>query len=320
VHIREQNAAVIATRQQETLVFETFELSPSNETVIAAKGRLIRCFPGPAVCLDTQSHPGLLQVIAQTLSSMSHGVVLEMQPVIVKATNIHEEFRDTTKPGLVTELFVGFLRGFGESASVSSIFKKTRDEVLWMNAFAPWRRSPMWLLIKVTIHLLLSRSSKGSERMFKRVMLFIHSHITNLVIRLGPDLAVSSDCIYAMSAKTVRRIHKVRESENSTSHRSDRLLAHVDAVLRRASDILSGRWQQVRNQESRPLDLGKLAKLDTAQDTSMSLPSLDKYIKSMEKRPNTDTSKAVAPTRHLYTAMHRPSQHCRRNPALTITA
>jgi hypothetical protein len=60
VHIREQNAAVIATRQQETLVFETFELSPSNETVIAAKGRLIRCFPGPAVCLDTQSHPGLL--------------------------------------------------------------------------------------------------------------------------------------------------------------------------------------------------------------------------------------------------------------------
>jgi hypothetical protein len=230
---------------------------------------------------------------------MSHRVVSEMQPVIVKATNTHEEFRDTTKPGAVTELFVGFLRGFGESASVSSILKKTRDEVLWMNALAPWRRSPMWLLIKVTIHLLLSRSSKGSERMFKRVMLFIHSHITNLVIRLGPDLAVSSDCIYAMSAKIVRRIHKVRESENSTSHRSDRLLAHVDAVLRRASDILSGRWQQVRNQESRPLDLGKLAKLDTAQDTSMSLPSLDKYIKSMEKRPNTDTSKAVAPTASL---------------------
>jgi hypothetical protein len=163
VLIRQQNAAVIATKHQETLVFETFGLSPSNETVIAAKGRLIRCFPGPAVCLDTQSHPGLLQVIAQTLSSMSHGVVPEMQPVIVKATNTHKEFRDTTKPGAVTELFVGFLRGFGESASVSSISKNTRDEVLWMNAPAPWRRSPMWLLIRVSLQLILSRSSDGSD-------------------------------------------------------------------------------------------------------------------------------------------------------------
>jgi hypothetical protein len=100
-----------------------------------------------------------------------------------------------------------------------------------------------------------------------------------------------------MSAKIVCRIRKVRA--NSTSHQSDRLLAHVEAVLRSASDILSGRWHQVRSKESRPLDSGKLAKLDTAQDTSMSLPLLDQYINSMNKRPNTNASKAVAPTASL---------------------
>lgn len=100
--IRQQNAAVMVTRQQSRLVFETFELSPSNSAVISAKGRLTRCFPSPTVAMDTQSHPGMLQIIAQTLSSMSHGAVPGMQPTIVKAGAIHNEIRDTTNPSAVT--------------------------------------------------------------------------------------------------------------------------------------------------------------------------------------------------------------------------
>jgi hypothetical protein len=151
VLIHQQNAAIISTRRQERLVFETFELSPTNQAVVSTKGRLTRCFPGPTVALNTESHPGLLQIIAQTLSSMSHGVMPGMQPVIVKAGAKHDELRDTTDPAAVTELFVGFLRGFGEPAWISGISKNTRDEVLWSKALAPWRRSPMWLLLKVTL-------------------------------------------------------------------------------------------------------------------------------------------------------------------------
>ena len=309
VLVRQQNAAVIVTRQQERLVFETFELSASNEAVTSAKGRLIRCFPGPAVALNVQAHHDSLKIIAETLSTMSHGVMHGMQPTIVKAGATHNEPRDTTNPGAVTELFVGFLRGFGESVSVSSISKNTRDEVLWSNTLSPWRRSPMWLLIKIVLHLLLSRSSNGSERLFKRVMLFIHSYIANLVTGLGSDIAFSSDCIYAMSAKIVRRLHKLRESEGSTPHRSDALLAHADGVVGRASCILSQQWRLLRKQDSRSLDLGALAKLDMEGDTYMSLPVLDEYIKSMENRPNTDVTRIAAPTAPLvqYDAKVLPS-------------
>jgi hypothetical protein len=38
--IRQQNAAVVVTRQRKRLVFETFELSPSNEAVVSTKGWL----------------------------------------------------------------------------------------------------------------------------------------------------------------------------------------------------------------------------------------------------------------------------------------
>jgi hypothetical protein len=178
--IRQQNAGILVTRQQIRLVFETFELSPSNGVVISARGRLTRCFPGPTVALNTEPHPGILQTVTQTLTSMSHGAMPGMQPMIVKAGAKHSELRDTTNPAAVTELFVGFLRGLGESASISSTSKNTRDEVLWANALAPWRRSPTWLLIKVALQLLFSRSSKESEQMYKKVMLFIHSHIIDL--------------------------------------------------------------------------------------------------------------------------------------------
>ena len=128
--IRQQNAAVMVTRKHSRLIFETFELSPSNGAIMSTKGRLTRCFPSPTVALNTQSHPEILQIIAQTLSSMSHGIVPGMQPTILKAGATHSELRDTTNPAAVTELFVGFLRGFGESVSVSRISKNTRDEVL----------------------------------------------------------------------------------------------------------------------------------------------------------------------------------------------
>jgi hypothetical protein len=290
--IRQQNAAVMVTRQQSKLVFETFELSPSNSSVISAKGRLARCFPGPVVALDTQSHPGMLQLIAQTLSSMSHGAVYGMQPTIVKAGAKHNELRDTTNPSAVTELFVGFLRGFGESASVNSISKNTRDEVLWSSALAPWRRSPMWLLIKVTLQLLFSRSSKESEQMYKKVMLFIHSHVTDLARMSG----FPSDRLYAMSAKIVRRLHKLRASGVSTAYQSDELLAHADGVLERASVVISGRWREVVKRDSRSLDLDMLKNLDTTGDTHVLLPALDDYIVSMKNRPKMSISKLFAPS------------------------
>jgi hypothetical protein len=49
--IRQQNAAILVTRKQDKLVFETFELSPLNSAVISVKGRLTRSFPGATVAV-----------------------------------------------------------------------------------------------------------------------------------------------------------------------------------------------------------------------------------------------------------------------------
>jgi hypothetical protein len=70
----------------------------------------------------------------------------------------------------------------------------------------------------------------------------------------------------------------LRASENAIAHEPDELLALADAVLERASVVISGRWRKVVKKDTRSLDLKMLAKFDTAEDTYMSLPALDDYI------------------------------------------
>ncbi|KAF2765281.1 hypothetical protein EJ03DRAFT_369375 [Teratosphaeria nubilosa] len=72
VHVSAQNAAVLVTRKQDQLVFEQFELSPTNEAVLAAKGRLVGCFPGAAVAIPSAvfDEADCASTIARTIATM----------------------------------------------------------------------------------------------------------------------------------------------------------------------------------------------------------------------------------------------------------
>lgn len=297
VLIGHQNAAILCTRRGHHLVFEAFELSPSNTEVMRADGRLIRCFPGTTVAINVLQHAEILPIVAETLSTMCHGAAPDMQPHSFKAGAKHEEHRDTTDPAVVTGLFMGFLRGLGEAIPVSGVCKNTRDDVLWYNALAPWRRSPMWLLIRVTIHLLTRRSTKGSDLAYKRIMLYIMCH----AVKLAHDLAFPSDCLYAMGAKIVRRLHKLRASEGHEDSLHDPLLDHVEFVLQRASIMISGRWRKILKKDARALNMKALADLDIEQDTYIDMPDLDNYIRSMQSHPCVDVLKRFLPQEPLDT-------------------
>jgi hypothetical protein len=292
MRISQQNAAVLVTRKQDELIFESFELSPSNSAVVSVRGRLTRCFPGATVAVNIHDHPELLSVVAETLTTMSHGAMPGMQPESHKAGGMHDEYRDTTNPAAVTELFIGFLRGFGKPVLVSGIYKSTRDEVFWSDALAPWRRSPMWLLIKITLHLLLSRAAHGSDRIYKGVMIYILGHILDM----ARDSLAPSDCLYAMSAKLVRRLHKLRTPEEPGVAQPQALLSWIDGLLERTSVMLSGRWRKIQKKEVQTLNLNALTKLDIRRDTQFSLPSLDAYITSMQRRSKEYVAKHFVPT------------------------
>ncbi|KAM0708220.1 hypothetical protein Q7P35_004870 [Cladosporium inversicolor] len=293
VHVTSQNSAVLATRKQDELVFEVFELSPLSSRVMTAKGRLVRSFPGTAVSVNTKSRSlgDFIPVVANTLSTMCKEAVASMQPITYKAGTKHGEGRDTTNPAIVTELFFAFLRGVGSPVSVCTISKNTRDDVLWNDAEFPWRRSSMWLLIKVALHLVVSRSPGGTHQNFKVIMVFILGHI----LGAAAEQDFPSEDLQAMSAKIVRRIHKLHSAKIATDHTQSKVLDMVNSTLAKTSALVSGRWQTIQENGTLFLDMSGLAKVNINKDTQIKLTALDKYIRLIHSRSSAVVNSTFAP-------------------------
>jgi hypothetical protein len=175
LQLRAQNCGLLISKVDNSIQFETFELSPLNSAVIITKGRLQRSFPGPAfsVELDTFGQESFLTTVAHTLAKMSHQTALGTMPQVLKAGRMHDEDRDTTHPKMVTELFMGFLRAVGKPASVSRIWKNTRDEVMFQSS--KYLPSPSFSLLGLltsrawNIQQASFRDSQESNRSSKRL-------------------------------------------------------------------------------------------------------------------------------------------------------
>ncbi|KAI5366675.1 hypothetical protein Slin14017_G043150 [Septoria linicola] len=293
VKVGAQNAAVLVTRQGSELVFESFELTPQNLAVTSTKGRLIRDFPGVAVAIDAGllAQSDFTSTVATTLCTMSQQVVSGMQPTSKKAGAQHDEERDTTDPAVVTEIFFGFLRGLNPSTtSATSISKNMRDEVLWSDAKGPWRRSPMWTMIRVALQLVLTRSPKGSRELYKEVMVYLMS----FVLQSAPP--TRDDMKFVMSAKIARRMRKL---ESTTRALPDCVMTSIIHVLDTTSNGLAESWQRIQKQNTKPIHLSQLASLRFEQDTFVTLPALDKHIEAVSSRKPSASSNRYMPSSQL---------------------
>lgn len=271
---------------------------------MATKGRLQRSFPGPALSLNIQvfKQPSFQTTAAQTLAKMSHQSAAGTQPKAKKAGRMHDEDRDTTHPTFVTELFMGFLRSIGTPVKVSRLWKNTREEVLWNDSRSPWRRSPLWLLVRVTMQLVFARSSDLSSSqgdLYKISMLFFMAD----VLERSLEVSIDSDLLYAMNAKVVRRLLKFDSTVNGPA------LNFIENALQKANTVLDTRWSKITKQETLVAELSRLEHLDFERDTGNSLPELDAYIEAMANRKNDKGSVAFQPKSNLikYEAEKLPS-------------
>ena len=180
--VRAQNAAVLMSKSGNSVHIEALELSPPNKPVIETPGRLRRAFPGPAFSMELlEFHKVEFQItVAQTLAKMSHQQAPNTQVQVKKAGQLIDEPRDTIHPKVVTELFMNFLRPMAKDLKVMRLWKNTREEVMWNGSLRPWRRSQLWLLLRVSMQLVLSRHAAGARRkdnLYKSFMVFLMSYV-----------------------------------------------------------------------------------------------------------------------------------------------
>lgn len=177
LEIKAQNAGILVSRCEDYVTFEFFELSPTNEAAMQ-KGRLIRIFPGYATRIPVSKMSSDLQTsLAGTIAKMSTQTAPGFQPQVRKNGLFMDEERDTVHPGLVTDFLMNIVAALGETIDVKRVMKNTREETLWSNCLLPWRRSSLWLLLRVSLQLHFAhkgtdeRSGDGLYKAFMLVML-----------------------------------------------------------------------------------------------------------------------------------------------------
>ncbi|KAG7410168.1 putative AC transposase [Fusarium oxysporum f. sp. raphani] len=204
LHVAAQNGGVLVRKTITSAIFETFELSPANKAVMTTQGRLVRQFPANATeipSLDFEDET-FLSVFTKTLEKMSYQTVQETVHKARKAEQEHDEDRETVEPWIVTDLLPSMLRGVGKQVTVPGICKNTREEVMWSNSKLPWRRSPVWFLIRVGLQLTMTRLARKDKDSYKEFMVFLMAQVLDVAVKQG----AKSDILHTMSTKLSRRL------------------------------------------------------------------------------------------------------------------
>ncbi|KAG6036493.1 hypothetical protein E4U41_005708 [Claviceps citrina] len=274
IPVQAQNAAILVSRAADSVTFEFFELAPRNRDASGTRGRLKRVFPASAISipLATFKDDEFQSSLVGTICKMSHQEVNEMKPKVSKAGDEHIEERDTTNPRIVTDFLATCLSALGERASFYQIEKKTREEVLWKNAKLPWRRSPLWLLLRVTIQIIFARRT-ASKHLYKHFMLLLMENILDRAMRLD----LSSDILFCMASKISGRLLKLG---GDPFHG----LSLVESTLSKVKTRLQERWVAIAEQADPQLQLPALQAAEVNQDAHALYPELDEFIDQISTR------------------------------------
>ncbi|KAF2653745.1 hypothetical protein K491DRAFT_780118 [Lophiostoma macrostomum CBS 122681] len=282
LEVKAQNAAVLISKQGAGagVIIEAFELSPTNEAVIGTTGRLKRSFPTYAcrVSLNQFEEQGLIESLAHTLSKMSSQTAPGFQSQTRKNQKEHGEARDTPHPGLITDFFVHLLSVVGEPTEVQGIRKNTRDDILWDDTYLPWRRSPLWLLVRTIMQLHLRRISRAE--LYKAVMVHILARVLYNA-KLHHE-SIGTDMLYAISAKLAGRLQKLRKLVTDASFRV--YATPVLAILKETRSLIEVEIGRHTSSCKNNIDMSVLANLQPHNDFDIGIPQLDGFIAKIRRR------------------------------------
>ena len=271
---------MIIRRNEDAYIFELFELSPRSADVMETEGRLERCFPGPAISVPARRvrEPAFLRELTKCIVELDRNVPAEALPRTQKAGTQHAEGRDTTNPMFVTDMLASLLMQVGTPLeTVTRVYKHTRDDVLWKDCLHPWRRSPVWLLLRVAFQtsLMTTDPTPGTD-CYKAWMIYLLCDI----LAKATKAQLSSDLLHSMVSKVIRRMHKLEGPDETP------WLHKVKEALQRSKELLEGRWETLTANSGLHQSWKDWISRgpSPANDTKLKLKTLKPYLESIQSR------------------------------------
>ncbi|RSL92517.1 hypothetical protein CEP52_013761 [Fusarium oligoseptatum] len=223
LHITQQNAALLIHRDAsgEKIIFESFQVSAPVRDVLNATHALTWDFPGRAVSvpLNIFNDASFQENLSDFLDQSSTEVFDQFAARATKGGQSVVEARDCPNPALVNDMLMSLLEGLGNPTTVRQIRKRVRDDVVLDSSDIPWRRSPYWLILRVTAARLLSAmledTNEGIGRVYYKFLICVV--LANL---LGESVqSLHPEMTLILQAKLCRRLAKLESEKNAVSGR-----------------------------------------------------------------------------------------------------
>ncbi|KAL6706808.1 hypothetical protein ACN47E_005144 [Coniothyrium glycines] len=310
LEVKAQNAGVLISRQPDDVVFEVLELAPTNEAAMRAP-RLTRTFPSLAsrISIKAMNNKNLRKSLAGTLAKMGTQSAPGFQPQARKNGKLEDEDRDTTDPGIVTDFLLNVITALGETTEVKRISKSTREDVLWSNCNHPWRRAPLWLLLRVSLQLLFVRKANDDENrneLYKAFLIFMLARLLDLAKARWTDLG--TELVHNISAKLVRRIRKFETSSDFACLKSS-WEKYVEHRIIETHAYLDAKWQGQVSNTKHNVNITAACSTQPNMSLDMFLPELDEFLSSTRARKHDDLASTFQPSSQFpsFPAAHLPS-------------
>ncbi|CAG8656980.1 15636_t:CDS:2, partial [Acaulospora colombiana] len=251
LYIESQNSAVIFRKiREDRLTFEYFEVSLPAETVMQECNKIVVQYPAnPRLLMATTDD--VLSTVANVLSYFSSNTMEDATPKTKKGGFRHDETRDTASPRYISEALAGIIRGTQpwEPYDIPTKFitKRLDDHVLWKSAEKPWRRSPLWLVVRVCLQTTLAEWGLKDGSGYKAFQAFLMASILKDAVASYP-MSFTSDLLYFANAKLARRLFKmgncVNDTSNKTLQKAVQTVQEISNVLKQRWDLITRRWEK----------------------------------------------------------------------------
>ena len=208
LYFRAQNAAILIEIEENNnnqALISAWQVLLPNTEIVSSLVPPISCFPVPVYRLEDRSE----------LSSKAHCELLVdfmrnpiEQSKAHKASRTVDETRDVPMSHYVCQWWIQQFQGISvpnNSGTFVAFKKKHRDQIRWNNSLLPFRRSGLWMTIKVVFHTILTKRLGHVGSIVYKVLMtyFLTSIICETHHQISTDLLVH--CI----RKIVRRLNKI---------------------------------------------------------------------------------------------------------------
>ncbi|KAF9883007.1 hypothetical protein FE257_004347 [Aspergillus nanangensis] len=289
LHVAQQNACLIIRNPRDhvdVVTFEAFEASPQAEPTLAAAGALECDFPGLAVSLPVHEFddPIFQDSLCSFIEKASLEAIDEFSAKRTKAGVEVSERRDTTDPAIITRFLMTLLEVNGRRECPPVLRKRVKDDVCWDHAELPWRRQPLWLVLRVCVRWLLTQSLDETvgRMQYKCFMCLIMARLLmDGAARLEPE-----KCDF-LKKKLCRRLVKLEMEKDrcsgSVRDAYSKGLALVgktcQPALDHASQVARTRWDTFKSQTQRTIPL--LPGRADEGDLRLTLPNSAAYFRGL---------------------------------------